>query len=184
MPPPAKDKLKNFKDNHEWSSLLEGLPCALELVYTLDRWKNHRTPAPREILESLDRFQMAVALADKKLAEGDPRVEKLNSIINRVISDGTLGSGDAGSRPPVVPIPSIQQQDEPSRSHALPAFLRETTPSLSSSPIPPRGTPPSEPPEPTVKFSRAVSPGENATFIALFKAIEATPRKIKRVVNM
>ena len=197
LSPPTKDNLKKFKSDHEWSSLLEGLPCALELVHTLNIWRNHRGTAPREIVESLERVEMNFDLVHKRLADEEHRaaclnlLEELNSVVNRVISDGTLGGGDAGSRSALIPARLPQQQD-PYRSHGFPAVLNEATFQLSSSAVPPRETPPSEtpqprpslPPEPAIKFSRAVTPGENATFIALFKAVHATPRKIKRVVNM
>lgn len=158
----------------------------MELVFILDRCKRYPGIAPREFRNNsgfrgaLERFlSKVVTLAetsDKSNAERRTTclnlLEGLNAEVNQVISDGTWDCGNVRS-----------EGSEQSTQDFGAAWLSSTSRGSLNVP-PPRETPLPKPAGATEKFSRTISRGENDTFIALFKNVKATPRKIKRVVNM
>lgn len=193
---PSEDQVEEFMNaGREGFSLFKDLPAAPELVCILSFLDQDLTNAPREIRDNgrlfhsaLEDFHSQVAwLAkdnDMSTVEGGMEgkaaclvlLETLNSALNNIISTPRLEGGPRDSSPPTPAEP-------PAEPPADPPVLLPTQPAL------PDGTPLTQtlPPAagvPGPTFNRTVSREENDTFIAIFQNVKATPRKIKRVVNV
>lgn len=149
---------------HEFHDLLGTTPMALELMCWLDHWRsmepvNAPLPPPMVAFEECSGHLRSVGLKESRSACLNI-IEELNKDINKVLSKCVQPVPGRPSKLPQPPLPIAQQ----------PVVADDTNAAISA--------------VPAAEFHRGVSVEENATFIDLFEIVQATPRKIKRVVNM
>lgn len=152
-------------------SLLTNVPCALELVFCLKKFK--WTPRQGAALDSFMKELKNVA-GDEGVKRSDMaeaigvHLENLNRVINAA---GEANPSEGGGRGGSSTQPSVPSTPSGGGTH--------TSVSGTSSSLGGANQPAGEVPD-----IREISPREEETFVALFGVIQATPRKIKRVVNL
>lgn len=173
---PSEEEHHKLKEDHPELNLLDGMPCAMELILYLE-WTTRGTSLLSlscRLPSALKKFyrELARVHSDElaptragidKTQECVKLLEKLNSEINEILGRETLGF--ARSRSEQISRNAVEQKD-----------AEEEVAQESSGAVPL--------PERSITLDCAISTDENKTFIAMFRIAKATPRKMKRVVNV
>lgn len=185
------------KTEHPLRPLLEDIPDALELLCYVEycRFKatGNKTPLP---LKALEKCYDDLKALDPKMQGFEPAcvniLEALNTEINKDLpaDNGALclrlRHGYAGSST------TRRWKREKGVSAVVKGGVKSSHRQIVTgrsrrvfeAPVQTPGDREADEEWSTIYFGRNISSEENATFISLFKVVKATPRKIKRVVNV
>lgn len=203
----SSETLQGFKRLHPELNLLDGMPSALELILRVQTWKMYSMYAPgyssaTSSLESaLESFYLELArihgekvaptrASTDKTQKCVKLLEKLNSAINEFLRRETLESRKSSAEEraeeqlaeeEIAKEEFAEENDDEDEGVKGKFAMRNpgeapsgATSTAAAVPLPDRA----------IALYCAISMDENKTFIAMFRIAKATPRKMKRVVNV
>ncbi|CAM9839363.1 unnamed protein product [Scytosiphon promiscuus] len=184
---PSESQRRKFKGDHPELSILDGTPCAVELMLRLEclimtcGFSLNTTPlaeAVSSFYAELARMYGGRALPTRantdKSQECLKLLEKLNVAVNECLGRETVMLARSVS----LDVAEEKTEAEKGVGEKVvknnPAAGSAGASSIAAAPLPERA----------ITLDSAISADENMIFIAMFKIAKATPRKTKRVVNV
>ncbi|CAM9290709.1 unnamed protein product [Scytosiphon promiscuus] len=199
---PSESQRRKFKDDHPELSLLDGTPCAVELMLRLECLKTtcgfSLNTAP--LAEAVASFYAELArmyggkapptrAKTDKSQECVKLLEKLNLAVNECLGRETvilarsvsLGVAEEKGGEEKNETNQVAEEKHGTEKGAGENVVKDNQ---AAAPAGAGSTAAAPLPERAITLDSAISVDENMMFIAMFKIAKASPRKMKRVVNV